>query len=70
MPLFEYLCPNGHKFEHIVHHGEETPTHLQCEKCVAEKTFSVAQKVPSVWGRYRVLGDNSCSNTPKRWKGY
>lgn len=70
MPIYQYECPKGHEFELISHHGEQIEAFRQCEECAKKNEFGTAKKIPTVWGNYKIKGNNSASNTPKRWKGF
>lgn len=59
MPIFEYKCADCEKiFERVVLKIEEE---VECRECGSPN----ASRIPSVFGRYRITGDNSASVTPK-----
>lgn len=56
MPLFEYQCPEGHKFDKLIRSGE-APYRAKCEECLLKKDkvrpayLQIAAPSPFVWGR-------------------
>jgi predicted nucleic acid-binding Zn ribbon protein len=66
-PIFDYKCENGHVTkDHVIHHNEASAV----IECPYEGCENDAVKVPTVFGRYAIEGNNSASTTPKKWKGY
>lgn len=61
MPLFDFKCPDCGDITELRVGSEETP---ECPKCQVP-----LEKLPAVFGGYKIRGDNSSSQTPKKFRG-
>lgn len=66
MPLYDYICPDeacATKLEILLPMGDVQP--FKCVTCGQHDMV----KAPSVWGTYSIKGNNTASQTPKRFRG-
>jgi putative FmdB family regulatory protein len=63
MPLYEFECTEcQERFEILVRNDDQQ---IRCAHCDSDKL----QRVLNVFGSYSIKGNNSASQTPKRFRG-
>lgn len=73
MPIFDYRCIIcNHKTTEIIHHGEQAPAAIPCPEPGAAPGTACSGEMRKQFGsggHYKIKGDNSASETPKRFRG-
>lgn len=58
MPVYEFACSKGHRFERILSFSE-FKEEIPCEECKKKKSKTKAKLVPSMTGKPRFMGGGS-----------
>jgi putative FmdB family regulatory protein len=65
MPIYDLKCIKCEATKEAILRGEEADQPIRCDVC----QDGVMEKQMSLFGSYRITGNNSASVTPKKFRG-